>query len=257
MSTPSVTASQILAAQSGDRDAMWDIVCAYDPMMKSAVRSVAPTAGAEDAEDLLQEARAVLITRIRDYKSTSDAAQLYTYAYRSVRRAIAEQWLKSTTALTVDPSTALTVKRALWTAEGNMDKAWKIVSADADPKRRMSREAFIGVVEALAETKCLDTPTNGGADGQDGTITLADVIPDPDADFTDIAERRNLARWLMTEIPSRQSLALRAFYGVGMQRAEDAEVAGDMGVKLVALRQLRARGVRSAQSVAVAHDIAA
>lgn len=252
MTAIQVTDDQISAAQGGDGDAMWEIVSAFEGTIRHLIRSVAPGAGQEDAEDLLQEGRAALIQHVRDYDTSSNSAQLATYAHMGVRRAIAKSWVSSSTALTVDSSTALTVRRALWQTQGDIEGAWMIVGSNEDPRRRMSRELYLATVEALAETVSLEAPTREG----DAT-TLADTLPDPESDFTDPTERRDLARYLLSEIPDRQSLALRAFYGIGMSQTPDAEVAADMSIKLAALRKLRSRGVESARAVAHSHSLAA
>ncbi|MFE6493368.1 RNA polymerase sigma factor [Streptomyces sp. NPDC057748] len=251
-----VTTEQIQAAQSGDQSAMWGIVTAYEPMMWRIVRAVAPTSTKEQSEDLIQEARAVLLQHIRSYDSTSSAATLATYAYNAIRRAVAEEWLGATTAITVNKSAALRVRRALWDTDGNVEDAWTIVSSDADPRRRMSREAFVSVCEALTEMTSFDAPAGGHAGGGDG-LTIAETIPDSSSDFTDTTERRDLARWLMTQIPQRQSFALRAFYGIGMMRLTEEETAADMSTPRKNLEVLRSRGKKSARSVADAHAIAA
>ncbi|GAA3018754.1 sigma-70 family RNA polymerase sigma factor [Streptomyces fulvorobeus] len=254
MTTPaSVTAEQIQAAQDGDADAMWQIVSAYEPILKSVIRSVAPAANQEDAEDLLQEARVVLIQHIREYRTEASSAQLHSFAFRAVRRAVAEEWLRSTTSLSVDPSAALTVKRVLWEEEGDVDRAFTTVSADADPRRRMSREAFVSVCEALASPIRLDTPQENvrGAVPEDGNMTMADRIPDTLSSFTDSTERRDLARYLLNEIPQRRAYALKAYYGINMQALTDAEVSTDMQVTAKAVRDLRSKGLESAREVAV------
>ncbi|WP_326812139.1 sigma factor [Streptomyces scopuliridis] len=261
MSRTKVTDEMIHAAQAGDSDAMWSIVSAYEPTIKGLIASIAPSASRESAEDLLQEGRAALIQHVRDYNTGSSAAQLSTYAHQGVRRAIASAWVESTTSLSVDSSTALTVKRALWQTEGDIEGAWMIVGSNEDPRRRMSREAFIATVEAIADTVSLDGPATTGRWSGEGvrgdSEVLVDTIPDPASDFTDPTERRELARFLMREIPQRQSLALRAFYGVGMSKTPDSEMAADMEIRLSALRKLRSNGVTSARKVAGQHDIAA
>jgi RNA polymerase primary sigma factor len=251
MTPTQVTNELIISAQGGDSDAMWQIVDAYEGVLRHAVRSVAPSANQEDAEDLLQEARAVLIQHVRDYRTDGSPAQLSTFAHHTIRRTVAEAWVRTSCALSVDPTTALRVKRALWTTEGDVDGAWMIVSSDANSKRRLSREVFLATVEAMADVDCLDAPA-----GEDG-LTLAEVIPDADSDFTDPTERRELARYLLREIPQRQAYALRAFYGIGMTQMPDHDVAADLELKLVALRQLRARGVKYAQKVAASQALAA
>lgn len=258
MSRTEITDEQIKAAQAGDSDAMWEIVQAADPMLKGIVRSVVPKANAEDAEDYLQEARAVLIQHVRGYDSSSSAAQLTSFVYRAVRRAIAEADVMSKTPLTIDPTAALRVRHALWEAGGNVEEAWKTFRDAASPTKRMSRELFIAMIEALAGADSLDATMHGksGHDAHD-ELTLSDVIADKDAAVTEPLERRDLARWLMTQIPQRQSLALRAFYGIGMTRMTDPEVCADLEVNGAALRRLRSRGVASARYVADAHDLAA
>ncbi|MYW28213.1 sigma-70 family RNA polymerase sigma factor [Streptomyces sp. SID2119] len=250
MATPvTISTETILAAQGGDADAMWQIVSAYEPMLKSVVRSVAPAASADTSEDLLQEARAVLIQHVRAYSTETDSAQLHSFAYRAIRRAVAEEWLRSTTSLSVDPSAALAVRRALWTTEGDVEGAWMIVSSVADPRRRMSREAFVSMCEALTDVMSLEGPT-GGTDGDGNGQTLADTIPDASSTFTDATERRDLARYLLSEIPQRRAYALRAFYGIGMQTRTDQEVAADLDVRPGGVRVLRSQGLDSARKVA-------
>ncbi|MEU1200166.1 sigma factor [Streptomyces sp. NPDC005813] len=250
-----VTDEQISAAQAGDNDAMWAIVEGFDPMLRSLVRSVAPGASAEDAEDYLQEARIVLIQHVRDYNSSASSAQLHTFVYRAVRRAVAEADVMNRAPLTIDPTAAIRVRRALWNANGDVDKAWETFRDADSPTKRMSRELFVAMVDALAETKSLDALVNGDGDGDE--LTLAEVIADPSSQVTDPLERRDLARWLMTQIPQRQSFALRAFFGVGMTKQDEAETCADLTVKPTALRKLRSRGLFSALAVAEAHDLAA
>jgi RNA polymerase primary sigma factor len=258
MNRVQVTDEQIHAAQGGSSDAMWEIVSAFEPMLKGVIRSAAPGANADDAEDLLQEARAVLIQHVRDYDSSSSSAQLSSFVYRSVRRAVAEEHINMTTALTVDPTTVIRVRRALWEADGNVEQAWESVSSTSNPKNRIERERFMATLDALAGVENLDAPAKGSRSSEsEGTTTLADVIPDPSSQITDSVERRDLARWLMTQIPQRQSLALRAFYGVGMTRTTDHDVCADMEINGAALRRLRSRGVFSARCVADAHGLVA
>ncbi|MEV4037680.1 sigma factor [Streptomyces umbrinus] len=256
MSRTEVSTQQIHAAQSGDNDAMWEIVQALDPMLKGIVRSVAPRASAEDAEDFLQEARAVLIQHVRDYDSSTSSAQLTSYVYRAARRAISEANIANACAVAVPMAAAIQVRHLLWEHRGDVDKVWEALCEVKSATHRMSRETFVALLEALAGAGSLDAPT-GGEDADGSGLTLADVIEDPSSQVTDSLERRDLARWLMTQIPQRQSLALRAFYGVGMTRMTDPEVCADLAVNGVALRRLRSRGVASARTVATAHDLAA
>ncbi|MFJ3248371.1 hypothetical protein [Streptomyces sp. NPDC086782] len=248
MSRVDVTDEQIKAAQAGDSDAMWEIVQAFDPMFSSMIRSVAPGAGAEDTEDYLQEARAVLIQRIRDYDSDSSAASLSSFVFRTARRSIAEQHIRQSTALTVDPTTVLRVKRALWEAGGDVDKAWEELSENATPKNRIERERFMSVLDALLSVERLDGPA--GRDGDESDLTVADVIADPEAELSGSVERQDYARWLMTQIPPRQAFALRALYGVNMTALTDPEAAAELGVTRNNLRQLRNAGKVSARKVA-------
>ncbi|MFJ3588629.1 sigma-70 family RNA polymerase sigma factor [Streptomyces sp. NPDC090231] len=257
MSNPvAVTDAQILAAQGGDEMAMWDIVSAYDPMIRSVIRSAAKGAAEEGkAEDLLQEGRIVLIQHIREYSTDGSAASLSSFAYRAIRRAIAEEWIRTSSALTVNPVMVIRVRRAFWEADGDADRAWTIVSTFPDVTHRISREAFVSVCEALADVDSLEAPLSSDAHG----ATLGDTLPDATADFTDEAERRNLAQWLLTQIPQRQAYALRAFYGVGGRKITDEQASDELGVsshkKCQAVRQLRAHGVVSARNVAAGNHI--
>ncbi|MEU1037645.1 sigma factor [Streptomyces sp. NPDC005907] len=255
MNRVQITDEQIQAAQSGDSDSMWEIVEAFDPMLKSVIRSAAPGAGSDDVEDLLQEARAVLIQHIRDYDSSSSSAQLSSFVYRAVRRAVAEEHVSMSTALTVDPTTVLRIRRALWEADGDVDKAWRAVSTSPNPKSRIERERFMATLEAIGEVESLDSPVNGGDGSGEASATLAETIPDPDSQVTGSTERRDLARWLMAQIPARQSLALRAFYGVGMTQLPEAQTCADLGVKPAALRRLRSAGLVSARKAATYWDL--
>lgn len=256
MSRVEVTDEQIKAAQAGDSDAMWEIVQAFDPMFSSMIRSAAPGASTDDAEDLLQEARAVLIQHVRDYDSDASSAKLTSFVYQAARRCIAEENVRNSTALTVDPTTVLRVRRALWQTQGDVEGAWMILSTCSNPKGRMERERFMATLDALTSVERLDGPA-GSDEGDGSDLTLADVIADPTSEVTDPLERRDLARWLMTQISQRQSFALRAFYGVGMTRQEDAEVCAELSIKVNALRQLRFQGAKNARRVADAHGLAA
>jgi RNA polymerase primary sigma factor len=167
------------------------------------------------------------------------------------------------TPLSIDPTAALRVKYALWEHGSDVDAAWASFRDAEDPTKRMSRETFIAMVEALAEAGSLDAPVRavekGSApqDGGDYGLSLADVIPDPSSEISGAVERRDLARWLMTQIPQRQAFALRAYYGVGMTKQTEQETCADMGVKPSNLRGLRSAGTKSARRVADVHGIAA
>ncbi|MFE5093271.1 sigma-70 family RNA polymerase sigma factor [Streptomyces sp. NPDC056638] len=258
MSQPAtVTEAQIRQAQGGDTDAMWDVISAYEPVLKSVIRSVAPKADREGAEDLLQEARVALMESLRDYDSSGDAS-LLSYAYQAVRRAVADAHIKSTTALSIESFAAIRVRHALWTAGGDVEGAWLSVSTDADPRRRMSREAFVSVCEALAGADSLDARVPGGDDG----TTWADVLPDTSADFVvKPTEGREIAHFLLREISPRQSYALRAYYGIGMMKTSDEQTSDELGLsshrKCESLRKLRSHGVRRARIIADAYNIAA
>lgn len=261
MSRIEVTDEQIKAAQAGDADAMWEIVQAVDPMLKGMIRTVVPGVNAEDAEDYLQEARAVLIQHVRDYDSSSSAAQLTSFVYRAARRAIAEADVMSKTPLSIDPTAAIRVRRALWECGADIERAWATFRDAKSPTKRMSRELFIAMVEALAGSESLDAAPGGSAgrrpQSEGESLTLSEVLPDPESQVTEPLERRDLARWLLTQIPQRQSFALRAFYGIHMTRMVDQDVCADLEVNAAALRRLRSRGTASARTVADAHDLAA
>ncbi|MFB7919359.1 sigma factor [Streptomyces sp. NPDC056061] len=260
MSRPDITEDQIRRAQAGDTDAMMDVLTACEPTIRSIVRLVAPAASADTQEDLLQDARVALMEKLRDY-SSDGGAHLTSYAYTSVRRAVAESYTKMSSSLDVEPQVALQVKRALWAAGGDVDGAWKIVSSSPDPRRRVSREAFVMIHEALMDVLPLDKPV--GAPGRDSTeMTLADAIPDTAADdgFSAV-HRRDAARQILADLAPRQSYALRAFYGIGMMKLADEQTSDELGLssrkKCEALRQLRTRGVKRARVVADALGIAA
>ncbi|MEV4939614.1 RNA polymerase sigma factor [Streptomyces zaomyceticus] len=252
MSRTQVTDALITAAQGGDGDAMWAILCAYEPDMRAAVRAEAPKANEDEAEDLLQEARAILIQHLKAFDSTVSAASLSTYSYRAIRHGVAIAWTSMLSTLTVEPHAMLTVKRALWQTDGDVEGAWMIVGSDSDARRRMSWETFQSVVEALGSAVSLEAPA-----GDDDGVTVAETIPDPDSDFTDPTARRELCAFLLREIPQRQAFTLRAFYGISMTRQDDHSVAADMDLKPHAVRLLRSRGLDSCRAVAARHDIAA
>jgi RNA polymerase primary sigma factor len=253
MTATQVTDEMISAAQDGDSDAMWDVISASDSTLRGIVRSAAPGARGEDAEDLLQEARAALVQRVRDYDSSASSAALMTFAYRGIRRSVAEEWVRMSTGLTIDAGTALRVKRALVDFDGNREAAYLSMYA----KYGTSREVFMGTLEALADVESLESPITGTDGDSTGSTTIADIIADPSADVTDTHERRDLARWLMSQISPRQSYALRAFYGVGMLKTEDDEVAAHLQTQKTAVRRLRSTGVQNARNVADRHAIAA
>lgn len=245
-----VTDEDVRAAQSGDSDAMWRVVSEHDNLIRGMARKVAPAATAEQAEDLLQEGRASLISRIRSYDSDQSAAQLHTYAHSAVRRAIAEEWVRMSTGLSVDPTTVLRVRQALAQYEGNREAA--ILSLYA--RHGIDRGAAVAAMDALSAMEWLDGPMRGG-DGE--SATLADTIPAAGADFTEPVERRELAHHLLKVIAPRQSYALAAFHGVGMAPAPDADVAAHLSAPAHRVRQLRSEGAESARVYARRHAIAA
>jgi RNA polymerase primary sigma factor len=122
----------------------------------------------------------------------------------------------------------------------------------------MERQRFMSVIEALTNVERLDAPA-AGVDGSTGepALTLADIIADPSAEISDATERVDLARWLMTQIPQRQALALRAFYGVQMTKQEDPQTCADLSVTASTLRGLRRSGVENCRKVAALHGLAA
>ncbi|MGW1828876.1 sigma factor [Streptomyces tubercidicus] len=257
MSRIEVTDEQIREAQSGNETAMWDIVSAHDPMVKSIIQSVAPSAGREDREDMLQDGRAVLIEHIRRYDRTVNAASLTTFAYRAVRHAIAEAWLTSSSGMTIEVSAVLRVRSALAAAEGDVEAAW----AELHGSSSLTRETFMAALDALSSPESLDAPmlASPKSVAQDGAgfASLRDTIADPTADITSPTERRDLARWLVTQIAPRQSYALRAYYGIQMTAVPDAEAAGHLQTTAANVRVLRKRGVDAAKTVAAAHRIVA
>jgi RNA polymerase primary sigma factor len=263
MSREEINVEQIRAAQAGDSDAMWAIVSGLDATLRGIVRSVAPGATQEDAEDYLQEARATLIQRIRDYDSETSSAALMTYVYRAARRAVAEAHIANSCPVTVPASATIVVRHLMWSHGGDLEAVWSELEAETTPTRKISREMFVAIVEALAPVDSVDAPFEGSLQRRSGAmergdaLSLADVLEDRGSEFSDSIERRDLARWLMTQIPQRQSLALRAFYGVGMTKQDEHETCADLGVKPAALRRIRSRGVVSARNVADAHGIAA
>jgi RNA polymerase primary sigma factor len=194
----------------------------------------------------------VLIQHVRDYKSEADGPKLMTYVYRAARRAVSEAHIANTCAVSVPATATIVVRHLLWRHAGNVEAVWAELEAETRPTQKISREMFVAILEALAESSSLDAPA-GGEDGDGSSLTLADVIADPTSEPTDAIERRDYARWLLTQIPQRQSFALRAFYGISMLAMPDAETAGQMGVKPANLRQLRSAGCASARKVADAH----
>lgn len=251
MTTPTAIADELIsAAQGGDGDAMWEIVSAFEPFFVGIVRQAAPKASVDQMDDLLQDARAVLVEKLRDYDSSTSSAALQTYVYRSVRRCVAESWTRMTCGLSVEPATILRVRRALWSADGNRDEAADEMYA----RHGMERSTFLAAVETMTTVESLDTPR----DGDDGEgLTLADVIADPEADVTDSVERRELAHWLLSQVDSRQSYALRSYFGIQMDKAPDDEVAAHLRVSTSLVRKIRSRGVANAATVAACHGLAA
>ncbi len=256
MSRESINADQIRAAQGGDSEAMWQIVMGLDATLRGIVRSVAPNASREDAEDYLQEARVVLIQRIKDFDSDASSAALMTYVYQAARRAVAEAHISNSCPVTVPASAAIVVRHLLWRHGGDAEKVWAELEGERSRTHKISREMFVALIEALTEAASLDTPT-GGQDADGSGLTLSDVLPDTSTNASDSVERRDLARWIMTQIPQRQAYALRAFYGVGMTKQEEPETCDDLAVKPAALRKLRSRGLDSSRAVVVAHGVAA
>ncbi|MBT2412689.1 hypothetical protein J7I94_19340 [Streptomyces sp. ISL-12] len=258
MSRESINVEQIKAAQAGDSDAMWAVVQGCDAMLRGIVRSVAPTASREDADDYLQEARVTVVQYVRDYSTEASTAAFTSYVYRAARRAVAEAHISNSCPVEVPASAAIVVRHLLWRHSGNVEAVWAELQEEKSATHRISREMFVALLEALAEVISFDAPVNSLKDSDRyELITLADVIPDPSSEVTVSVERHDLARWLMTQIPQRQAFALRAFYGVGMTKQDEHDTCADLAVKPAALRKLRSRGLDSARTVAYAHGASA
>jgi DNA-directed RNA polymerase specialized sigma subunit len=248
-----ITADTIRDAQAGDSDAMWQVVSSMEGVLRGIVHSVASTASDDDRKDLMQEARVELISRIGAYETDASAA-LSTFVFAGVRRAVADAWLHSSTSLTANPERVYRVRRALAEAEGNVEMAWMLVSAPAtrSGRKALSRETFMSIIAALQPCASLDEQADG-----DG-VTLADTLVDPAGlDVDDPSARRALAHWLLRQLAPRQAYVLRAFYGIGMDRQEDAATADMLDIKPGSVRRLRNLAIKSAQRVAVSHSLIA
>jgi RNA polymerase primary sigma factor len=261
MTHTEVTDEQLRAAQAGDSDAMWHVVSSLEPMIRGLIRTVAPGANEAEREDCLQEARAAVIQFVRDYNSPSVSAKFSTRVFMVVRRAIVDADLVFSTPVTVEPTAAHRVRRALTEHHGDVEATWSSFRDATDPTKRMSRESFVAMLDALEVPTSLDTPVahSGGVTWGEGreSVTLADITPDDSTDVVDTVERSELARWILSKIPARQSLALRAHYGVNMAAQTDAETSDDMGIKPAALRKLRSNGITSARRVVDTYDLSA
>ncbi|MFG2292009.1 hypothetical protein [Streptomyces sp. NPDC048603] len=250
MTTPAVTGEMIRRAQAGDSAAMWDVISACEQVLRGIVKSVAPEANADESEDLLQEARAVLIGHVHNY-DVDASATLGTFAFAAVRRGVWETWLSMTTKHSVDASTVYVVRRALYDAKGNVELAWLSISAPRQGRRQMSRERFMSAIAALQNVESLES----AVPGSDGDVTLGDVIPDP-VDVEGEADRRNTVRWLLTKIAPRQAFVLRATFGIGMTAMEDAEIGDTIGgITPAAVRKLRSNGFEGCRRVAADYEL--
>jgi RNA polymerase sigma factor (sigma-70 family) len=250
MALPGVTTALVAAAQAGDADAMWQLVSAHDPIIRRIIQQVAPGLTADRAEDLLQEGRAELIHRIRQYDPSASAAQLQTYAYPHIRRVIAGANTASGMAVTADPTVIMRVRRALADYDGNPELA--LLALQARHGGRFTRETMVAAMEACRDSASWDAPIGSGDEG----LTIADVTAGPGF-VTDPAERRSLARYLLTVMTPRQSYAMAAHHGVGMQPATDSEVADHLRMKRVGVRQLRSAGAERARKHSYDSGIAA
>lgn len=240
-----ISTDTIQCAQAGDSDAMWQILTEVEPMMRHVIYTVTGgQASTDDADDLLQEARAVVIARVHSY-DTAGPACLQTRVYREVQGVIARAWISARSAATPDPDVVLRVRRALGEAEGDVEAA--AGRLDTLPAgRRVSRTRFMAALEALMEPSDLGERIGNG----ESTLTLADVLPDTrDDDIAERAARRDLADRALASVTPRRSLVLRATYGVGMPPMEDAEIGGHLGhVTPTRVRRIRWDGLKQARA---------
>lgn len=251
MPTPAVSIETVTAAQAGDVEAMWQLVSAHEALFGRIVSQVAPRATADQREDYMQEARACFVERLRLYDTAAGTA-LTTYIYADIKRAVSAASLGDQCPVSIgNPTTVIQVRKALADAHGDADAAWVAIESG---RQQISRGVFIAVVEALRATESLDAPVD--VDEGDG-LTLADILADPSADVTDPWERRELADWLLTKIRPRESYTLRAFYGVGLERAEDADVAAHLRITPANVRKTRGRALGSCRAVAARYSVSA
>ncbi|MFD8595422.1 hypothetical protein ACFV1L_10510 [Kitasatospora sp. NPDC059646] len=242
-STTVITADLVQSAQAGNSDAMWQIVSALEPQLASIVATVMGEFYRVPhhipmREDLMQEARAALITVVAGYDTTGPAA-LMTRAYWPVVNAVTTAWLASRTGPSVSMASLLRIRRALGKARGDREYAFVLVNqhCEEQKKGRMSRDQFDHVLEAWwSVTVDLDEVLPGHS-----TTTIADTIPDTStARATHLAEVRDLAEQALTSILPRRALVLRGTYGVGMPEMTDEELAGHLGN----VGPSRVRGIR-------------
>lgn len=255
-STPDVL---IDSAKAGDPEAMWEIIHQHEPMLRSIVDIVASgNASRDDREDLLQEARCVLIERVMSF-DTDGAAELRTVAYRRVYGKVAEAWASMRPGLTVEPQAEVRVRRALAQADGDRDTAFALTNEGKALKQIMLRSTFDAVAEALYGAVSLDAPSRAAGDDDGEGSSIGEQIPDTANERQAVShEAREQARWILDNIAERQALALRGFYGIGMPQTEDAQMAAMLGhVTLARVRTLRADGIRSARTLCSAHGLAA
>ncbi|MFJ9694899.1 helix-turn-helix domain-containing protein [Kitasatospora sp. NPDC101183] len=241
-----ITTETIQSAQAGDSDAMWEILTGVEPMMLRIIATVTSgQASANDRDDLLQEARAAMITRVHAYDTTGPAS-LQTRAYREVHGAVARAWVSARSTVTPEPEVALRVRRALGEAEGDVEVAARRLS-ELPADRRVSRSRFMAALEALTPAIDLEAQVNSG-NGR--TLTLAEVLPDTHGeDLAEQAARRDLAVRALASVTPRRELVLRASYGVGMPPMEDAEIGGHLGgVAPARVRRIRWDGIQQARA---------
>lgn len=240
------SAETVTAAMGGDPTAVCEIVTALEGTIWSVVRREAPTAGYHQIEDLVQEGRACIVERLRSYDAERpDPELLVTVLQYHLRKVVSEEAARASSVLSVEPSAVKRVRAALAESQGDVRGAWVIVS-DADRKHAMSRETFVSVLEAMAEAGTLDVPLGGGHDDGDA-LCLVDVIADVAPDFADRQSNQQLVAWILRQLSLRENLALRAYYGIGMQKTEDVDQAAQMGISSANLRQLRTRGIKHAR----------
>ncbi|MEO3974418.1 sigma-70 family RNA polymerase sigma factor [Streptomyces sp. CAU 1734] len=245
-----ITQVAISAAQGGDQDAMMAVLDHCESTIRSIVYDVTRVASrGPAAEDLIQDARIAVMELLRGYDADAGTS-LITFIYRAVRRVVAEGWATEQSSFTIPPGMVIEVRRALATWDGDVESAREDLETNSSRTHRVSRESFTAALDAM--TSAVSLQATAGE-----SLTVEETIADPEHAYTQRADRKALARRLLSEIPARQAYALRAFYGIGMMQTPDHQTATEMGISLASLRQLRHRGVQNCRAAASTLGLAA
>lgn len=257
--------STVAAAQERDFGAMSAINEATDAQIIAIGWELCSAAGRNDLHDDITQAGRLTVWASVDGFDAERGVPFVGYALAHARTAMQKE-LRALTRPGIPDAVMWRFQRLVEIAEGDMDAALKLAATTTFSGKKLSRETFIALRDAMAPVWSLDRPERSGGNRKEnpsGTLTVGDTIPDPNEwgnpEAATIAvsghagkrERRELAHALLALLTPTKARVLRMTYGIAPEEeCADKAIAAELGItdstvrahRNQALKTLRAKG---------------